>query len=187
MEKPIGFTFKNKHSSDFDMYVKSIDRTVKPTMNSSEITIPGRHGSYDNNINNTYSPRDIKVKCGSLKNKDWYELRKNIRILAAWLNGSGILIFDDEPDKMYNAKIYEAMSLEQVELYPGGTFDVTFHCQPFAESVQLNQIHIDSLIDFLTKFNVQNQGTVETCCTIRIKNNGNSDINKLVLIRKGEI
>ena len=179
----IGFTFRNIHSSTFGIGVKSLDRSLIPALRKNEFTIPGRHGTIDFGLN-TYEKRSIQVKIGLLKNTDWIELRKKAREIAKWLSGKGMLIFDDEPDKAYDAAVYNYVGLEQIDLLPAGLLEVTFECQPFAESLEYRQVYVPSITTkpFNVKVNVA--GTAETGCIITIKNIGQTNIEGIIITRK---
>ena len=63
------------------------------------------------------------------------DLRTATRAISAWLTTEErkLLIFDDEPDKYYMAKVDGAIDLEQI--VSSGQFDVTFRCEPYAYAV----------------------------------------------------
>ena len=78
--------------------------------------------------------------------------------------------------------MYDAIDLEQWELMSKGVAAVTFECQPFAVSKDLNrQIKQGSSRVNLT---ITNHGNANTCGEIIIKNTGNININKITITRK---
>ncbi len=178
-----GFTFANIHSSTYELYVRSDNRTITPALRKNEFVIPGRHGTLDFG-NNTYEARFITMEL-FLVRKTMEDLRKQARDIAHWLSKSGLLVFDDEPDKAYQAKVYNNIDIEEIAAY--GKSMVTFECQPFAESLEYRQVNIPSITDNAHEIKVNVSGTAETCCIITIKNNGTSDINNITLVRKVEI
>lgn len=183
----IGITFRNIHSSTFKIGVKSVNRSVLPSLRKNEFTIPGRHGTIDYGLN-TYEKRNIPVKINVAENVTFEELRDTVRDIAKWLSGKGLLIFDDEPDKAYQASVYEPVDADQLlECLPYDSFTVTFECQPFAESLEYRQVNIPSITDNAHEIEVNVSGTAETCCIITIKNNGTSNINNITLVRKVEV
>lgn len=176
-----GFTFNNQHSSKFGIYMKSDDRTLLPAKTQQSYTIPGRDGTYDSSEYN-YQTRTITVQISFTGETDRLEdLRARIREIAKWLSGEGNLIFDDEPDKAYTAKVTGGISLTQVVRQ--GQAKVSFVCQPFAESVQYltDTKDITENNDSLT---VQVNGTQDTPCIITIKNTGTTDIKGITIQRK---
>jgi len=178
-----GFTFANIHSSTYELYVRSDNRTITPALRKNEFVIPGRHGTLDFG-NNTYEPRFITMEL-FLVRKTMEDLRKQARDIAQWFSKSGLLVFDDEPDKAYQAKVYNNIDIEEIAAY--GKSMVTFECQPFAESLEYRQINVPSIADNAHEIEVNVSGTAETCCIITIKNNGTSDINNITLVRKVEV
>ena len=79
--------------------------------------------------------------------------------VAEWLSGDGLLIFDDEPEKAYSAKVIDGIGIEQIAVT--GHCSVTFLCEPFAESIGYNQKAVQSvsLPDTVT---INVKGTQET-------------------------
>jgi len=179
----IGFTFRNIHSSTFGIGVRSIDRSLIPELRKNEFTIPGRHGTIDFGLN-TYEKRPIQVRIGLLQNADWRALRKKAREIASWLSGKGYLIFDDEPDKAYDAAVYNYVGIEQIDLIPAGLLEVTFECQPFAESLEYRQVNVPSITTRPYDILANVEGTSETPCIITIKNIGNTNIEGITITRK---
>ena len=187
MDQQIGFTFRNIHSSEFGIWVKSDDRTLLPEMRKEEYEISGRHGTVDFNKHPTYAKRIINMRLGSVSNETWEELRKDLRKLAGWLSGKGLLIFDDEPLVGYRAAVYSAVSLEQLHLLPVGAFQIPFEAQPLAEDIYYNQVFQPEITSRLESTEVNVNGTTDTCCLITIKNIGNTPIKDIIITRKAAI
>ena len=109
-------------------------------------------------------------------------LRQQIRDIAKWLSTNDVpLIFDDEPDKAYTASIDAGLSL--TNLMRWGQCELTFNCQPFAQSVQYltETKDITNNNDTMT---VDVKGTQDTPCIITIKNIGATDIKGITIQRK---
>lgn len=179
----MGFTFNNKHSSEYGIYIRSIDRSLRPEKRKNLFLINGKHGYLDYG-NETYENRYISVELNFIKNS-LEDLRTQVRSVAEWLSKQGNLIFDDEPNKAYPAKIYDAISLEQINTT--GVTSVIFECQPFAESLQFNQVNIPEVTTKPYEIPVNVSGTSETCCIITIKNTGTTNINNITITRKAAI
>jgi len=124
------------------------------------------------------------MQIGLLKNADWQTLRAKAREMARWLSGKGMLVFDDEPDKAYDAAVYGYVGIEQLELLPAGLLTVTFECQPFAESLEYRQVNIPSITEKPYNIVANVTGTAETCCIITLKNNGSTNIEGITITRK---
>lgn len=177
----LGFTFNNTHSLVYDICFRSINRELLPQKEQQQYKILGRDGLLA--IGDvTYSNRMIEVEISftgitySLE-----DLRKRCREIAKWLSVKGSLIFDDEPDKAYQAIIYSNINLEQMVAL--GSCKLVFECEPFAVTPNyittvktINGNNIDTLVEV--------QGTQETPCIISIKNTGSKPISGLEIIRK---
>lgn len=126
----IGFEFNGVHSSMHGIVIKSINRSILPGMIKKEIQIPGRHGVYDFS-DNTYDNRIINVAISYI-GSSINDLRLNARNISAWLSQQTYckLIFDDEPDKYYMAKLYSNVGLENFLRY--GKSTIQLECQPHA-------------------------------------------------------
>lgn len=175
----ITFSFKGKNSKDFGIYALEEDRVLRPEQSDNEVVVPGRHGSYDFG-NNTYRNRQISLELGILGDYTPTELRQKIRELAYWLDGKGKLIFDDEPDKFYDAKVYEFVPFSiygsnnfRDLSFNAGTATVVFSCFPFAKTdVKTRDLELGS-----NKLNYK--GTAQMPTLIKIKNVGSNTINKI--------
>lgn len=127
----IGFKYKSKNSlSDFDIIAKSVDRPLLPALKKNELALSGMHGYYDFG-GNTYDNRIVSVLLQFVGN-NINGLRLQAREIAAWLSSDKYLplIFDDEPDKYYLAKIYDSSDLKTITRV--GEATIKFECRPFA-------------------------------------------------------
>ena len=79
-----GFTYANIHSSTFELYVRSDNRTIIPSLRKNEFVIPGRHGTIDYGLN-TYETRLITVEL-HLVRKSMEDLRIQARSIAHWFS-----------------------------------------------------------------------------------------------------
>ena len=127
----IGFTYNGIHSRTYDIVAKTVNRPILPVLRKRELAIPGRHGTYDFN-DNVFNKRIVEVELRYV-GTNFNELRTRARTIASWLNaydGSKNLIFDDETDKWYTAKIYSEIGLSN--LFRLGEATIIFECEPFA-------------------------------------------------------
>jgi len=164
----LGFTFNTIHSSEMGVVFRSVDRTLLPAKRVIRYTIPGKSGTYD--IEDGYENRDIACELSFIgTNNNYPGLRSKARAVAGWLSGEGLLVFDDEPNRAYAAKVVEGVSIEQIATM--GRCGVTFSCAPFAESIDYNQISVQNVpLPHVETLNVL--GTQETDCLIYIKARG---------------
>ena len=127
----IQLKYNNKNSyDDYGFIVKSVDRPILPTLRKREIVIPGRHGTWDFE-GNTYENRIISVEF-KYRGTTFNDLRLQARDIAQWLSQTIYkeLIFSDEPDKYYLAKIYDSIGLQNI--LRAGQGSIRFECKPFA-------------------------------------------------------
>lgn len=184
----ISFTFNGKNSKDFGVYALALDRTLLPELNNYNITIPGKDGVYEVDTQ-TYKNRIIPVQLGLLGNFTEEELRIKSREVAYWLSQKGNLIFDDEPDKYYYGRIYNAVNFVQYgsndylsDGFNAATCDINFDLHPMAQSVPLYKISgTGNRNVYLT---VNSSGNKETCGKIVIKNTGSTNITLVNIERK---
>lgn len=176
----LGLTFNNVHSASLGVYWKSGDRSLLPAKRVVRYEVPGRDGYYD--AGSTYDNRLISGTISFLgTDRDYPTLREKARLVAQWLAGEGSLVFDDEPDKAYTAKVIDGVSLEQ--LARSGSCEVTFDCKPFAEALSYSEKQAKGVSLPHTE-TVTVEGTADTPCIIRIT--AKSPITgNLVITRKG--
>lgn len=188
----IGFKFNNIHSSEMGVYAINLDRSALPSLRRKDYIVTGRDGSIDYG-GNTYDTRIISLEIASIDNPTMEDFRKHIREIAKWISGSGYLIFDDEPDKAYHAKVYEAISIDPVyeedyimDPFNAGLMQISFECQPFAESPNYNQVLKETTRNE-EKLEIDVDGTQPTCCLIRITNKGSNSIKGITITRKAKV
>jgi len=133
----LGFKFGENHSDDFKIVMKSINRPILGNMIPRENESYGRDGFTDYE-NNRVSKRIISVYC-TFEASSINDLRNSIRNVSKWLYSKNAekLIFDDEPDKYYLARIYNQIDLESFTRY--GIFKIVFECQPWAFNLLSSQ------------------------------------------------
>lgn len=165
----MGFMFNNRHSREMGVVFRSTDRTLLPAKRVTQYTIPGKSGTYD--IEDGYENREISCEVSFVGEDYQYPgVRTRARAVAGWLSGEGLLVFDDEPGKAYNAKVISGISIEQIAVT--GRCEVVFLAGPFAESLDYNQQTVNSVsLPHTEKVNVN--GTQETDCLIYITARGN--------------
>lgn len=132
-----GFSIGGNHSDSFGIVVNKKKIPLTPPIENRFQTIGGFDGSLDYGI--TYGAREIEVDV-TLFGDTKEEMKANARRLAGKLNprlGARPLIFDDEPDIQFFARLSNQISLEQLGAM--GTFTLQFVCpDPFTYSTILN-------------------------------------------------
>lgn len=120
------FKFKGKDSRDFGILIYSVPQQTRAKRRVKQITIPGRNGDLTQD-EDTYEPYTISLQCSTRGSGRLDEI-------VAWLNGAGELILSTEPDKVYQASIYNKISISDV-IYLYNSFLLQFRVQPFKYSV----------------------------------------------------
>ena len=174
-----GFTFRGRHSSEFNIICDPSSRELIPERRRTLITIPGRSGSYVQD-DNTYNDRSESFTCYYTKRDD-SDISLQAREIAAWLAEDGVLCFDNEPDKFYDA--YFSGSLPLTKHLKYGEFDLQFtYSPPFAYTAQ--QQHVQVITSEDDAVNISVEGTAPTPCRLIIRNNGDTTIENLRIAYK---
>ncbi len=134
-----GFTFKNRHSSEFGVTVRTKSRPITAGVKSFTSDLPYRDGEYDFSKANPhgrehYAKRTFVLSLG-ITADNLAALQGKISKLALWLTGSGELIFDDLPLVVWKARVTDEIAYMPEH---GGTkaeLEVSFSAEPFGEAL----------------------------------------------------
>lgn len=154
------FTFDGIDSSQYFLVTK-IRRSVVPPIKDKLVVVPNRPGAYD--FGWDYQVREIEVDI-AIKAQTIPELRQKVRDIAKWLTTSEAkpLIFSDEPDKMYYARLSGDTNLDQMAELGQGT--LKFICpDPYAYAASPTTLQVAS-----SPFTVNNPGTADTYPVITV-------------------
>lgn len=172
-------TFNDTTSEEMGVYWHSADRTLLPMRRVIRYEVPGRDGYYEYGLEGSF---DNRVIIGTISfmgdNRDLPTLREKARKVAHWLSNSAPLVFSDEPDKYYWAKVIDAVPFEQ--LARTGRCMVAFDCRPFAESINLSEHTAEITLPHTETVTVD--GTQDTPCIIHIT--AKSNITSITIERK---
>ncbi len=134
-----GFTFKNRHSSEFGIVAKTKSRPVLPEMKSYTFDSPLIDGMYDFSESNEYGHAfyndrffevGLQVSADSLK-----ALETKVSKIAVWLKGSGDLIFDDMPLVKWRARVVSELGFAPELRGKTTVMTVAFRAAPFSACV----------------------------------------------------
>ena len=100
--------------------INELPPITKPPMRVLQEEIDGRDGDITTNLG--YGAYDKVMTIGLFHTFD-------INQIIAFFNGSGTIVFSNEPDKKYNYKIIDQIDYEKLISFKTAT--VTLHCQPF--------------------------------------------------------
>lgn len=160
-----GFSFRGVVASTVGISMATPSRSIKPSLRGWEYTIPGRSGTIE------YTPDDdiynkITITVPIIYTaSDVASLNTVRRNIGSFLSGVGELIFDDEPDKYYTARLVESPTPE--EIINIGKATLVFECQPFAEDIDLSEQESGS-VNLPHTETVTVSGTADTPCVIYI-------------------
>lgn len=166
------FQFGDKNSfEDFGIKILRYD-ILKPQKRNQSITIPNRSGNIELNTKRFYESRKLDIKCVCCRDLTRNELRQ----LAYYLNKRNIKItFWDEEDKYYLGEIFDPPSFSKDEYKIRFAFTLSFICNPFAYGKLVRKRL------YVGNNNIEYNGTFQTPTLITIRNNGNIDINNLMI------
>lgn len=169
-----GFTFRGVHSSKYHIICDPATRQLLPERRRELIQVPGKSGYYIQDIH-TYDSKAEKFKCAFVNDGEG-TVSTLSREIAAWLAEPGILCFDNEPDKFYNAFFMGPLHLEKHRRH--GEFELQFlYNPPFAYTSQQSLTKmVTGAQDAVT---VPVKGTAPTPCRIIIRNDGDTVIENL--------
>lgn len=158
------FEFKNVKSSNFkSLIVNELPSIIKPSEKVTRYEVANRHGEVI--IPTGYYGTMIKtVECTV---KDLSEIDG----IISWLNGSGKVVFSNQPDRFYNGVIINQIPFERV-IRQYRKFIIEFECQPFGYLLSGQEKLI-----FTEKGNIKNLGNFESDPIINIYGKGDVDIS----------
>lgn len=158
--------------------MKSQDRSLLPATKISQVDISFLDGKFNLSKEPVYDNRTITVNMSFVSSNLEYIQNKK-REIAGWLSGGGQLVFDDEPNKFYNANIFQSLSFAQ----DNGRvdFSISFECESFALSSPIIQSEIITNQNQKCITNIV--GNVKTSGIITLTNLGNTTLNSIKLSR----
>lgn len=104
-----GFIFKDRHSSDFGVTVRTKSRPILPSVKENIVDLPYRDGGYDFSKANPfgrefYNDRIFTVAF-NIYADNLAEMQRKLSLLSLWLCGESELIFDDMPFSKWRGKV----------------------------------------------------------------------------------
>lgn len=130
-----GFTFKNQHSSEFNVTVKTKSRPIRPSRKSYMTDVPCRDGVYDFSSSNEYgrefyNDRIFSVSIGVCAD-NLEQMQYILSKLSLWLCGNGDLIFDDIPLIVWKGRIIDEIIYMPENDGRKAMLEVSFRVEPF--------------------------------------------------------
>lgn len=134
-----GFKFKGRHSSEFDVTVKTKSRPVFPSVRANLVELPFRDGEYDFSKANPYgrefySDRIFTVSvCVNAENIS--DMQKTLSRISLWLCGEGELIFDDMPLVVWKGRVCDEVIYLPEHQGRRAVVEVSFRVRTFGECI----------------------------------------------------
>lgn len=154
------FRFKGIDSRDMGIWLKQMPVRYLPGRNVTRLRAAGVDGTYRGG-DETYNDVKVMLEC---------DLRDDTKMtdVAAWLSGSGELVFSDEPDLAYDASIEKEFSRASITpKMSGQRFTVMWTCHPFRR-----MIPEAAPIVLTAQGSIINPGTIYSQPQITIAGNG---------------
>ncbi len=121
------FIWKGTDCQDKDIVVTDYPPVTRPKERVSQVTVPGRQGTLlipEVDDEPMYEAYLKTVTCCLLPDAD-------IGQVMAWLSGAGTVIFGNEPEMIYTARIINQISFDKIlRGNPHRRFSVPFYVQP---------------------------------------------------------
>jgi predicted phage tail component-like protein len=168
-----GLIFKSAHSlRDHGLIMQSVDRSLLPEVKRQQVDIMSIPGKFDLQDEPIYDNRVVSVKF-TYHAKSLSDLQAKKRETAQWLSGRSKLIFDDEPEKYYDAKVFSAIAIEQT--FKTLSVQIEFECAPYAygDLVILPIAMGQNKIDY--------KGNAKTPTLITIRNMSGNTVNNIFI------
>ncbi len=122
------FSFKGIRNDEVGVYMLSMPTRPHPARKGRVIDIPGADGEMWQDEGG-YKRIIIPIRLITLGNA-------NIDGVNLWLSGEGDLIFGDEPERLYHARITKEFSRSnRSQRLRGQEFTVSFDCEPYRYKV----------------------------------------------------
>lgn len=150
--------FKDIDSRELGLFMERCPEKISPKRRDETFTIPGRHG----NLTTTDGAFETYIRSAEFISKD----EKRADEICAHFKGSGWLIFSNEPDRKYKARVANQIEFSHV-IRRFKRFAVEFEVQPFGYDVFARTLVKTA------PFSLFNVGTFESEPIITIFGTGN--------------
>ena len=128
------FIYKGISSKDMGILVNVPPPIIRIPRDITKIVIPGRNG---------FLTEDSGTYGGTLKPCQCTLLDiANVDEVLMWLEGSGDVIFSNQPDRVYKGSIISQIPFDKI-MFQWYKFIVIFECQPIAQTLTNDVIQMD--------------------------------------------
>lgn len=150
--------FKDINSRELGLYMERCPDKISPRRRDETFTVPGRHG----NLTTTDGAFDSYVRSAEFIVRD----ERKIDEICAHFKGAGWLIFSNELDRKYKARVANQIEFSHI-IRNLKRFIIEFEVQPFGYDV------FEQALVKTAPFNLFNIGTFESEPIITIFGTGN--------------
>lgn len=159
------FKFRGVKNTDMNVQMLSMPIRPHPARKGELIDVPARDGKLFID-EYTYDRILVTLQCVAIDND-------NIDAISAWLSGDGDLVFGDEPDRAYKARITKEFSrANKMPRLRGQEFTLVFDCEPF----RYESIPSEPIVIARTGTIITNPGTLESLPLIQINGSGSQTL-----------
>lgn len=177
-----GFSFKGLTVDNTDdIYLLDVDKDTTPTLRYTEFIVPRRHGS--SRYDDSYASREIAVVIGVYADTVQERKVKIRKLIAPMIGKEGKLIFNDEPNLFFNAKIYSAIPTVETDIFTELT--IIFNADPFMYELYtyIESLHDNNLIEDADGVLInKTEVTTKVATTKQISNKGNFEAMPLIIL-----
>lgn len=160
------FEFKGIRCESMGVRIMAMPKRPTAAEKGDRQTVPGRSGFLWMSENGAREAIELNLDCTST---DGYDADK----VAEWLSGDGLLIFSDEPDRAYHARVIDEYSRESLFLrFDAQKFTVRFACQPHRYLYPAADI-----VRLTEQGNIKNPATAESLPRIVINGSGDMTVS----------
>lgn len=133
-----GFIFKNRHSSEFGVILKTKSRPALPGVKSYRYDVPNMDGSYDFTAANPFGREFYNDRIFELSLQITADhltaLERKTAAIAAWLTGSGELIFDAASGVQWKGRFISEVAYAPEKRGKTAILSVIFQSTPIGEA-----------------------------------------------------
>lgn len=134
-----GFKFKDIHSSQFGVSVRTKSRPIRPSAKMFLSEVPCRDGVYDFSASNPYGREFYNNRTFAVSMSIYADnmtlMQEKLTRLSNWLCGKGELIFDDIPLVKWTGKVSDEIIYMPEHEGRKAVIEVTFSAEPFSRCV----------------------------------------------------
>lgn len=157
------FIWKGTNSTTKGIIVSEYPDLVKPAERTKEIIVPGRAGTL------TVDEGDAVFENVVLTCSCTVPPEADLPGIAAWLRGSGNLVFGNDPMKCYKARLDSQLDFVRlVSVHPYREVAIPFTCQPFKYQTTPDA----DIVKTVSGQSITNPGTVFSLPKIKVEGSG---------------